>query len=141
MQHSRLADKLETPPQGAKELDRGVFTGAWINSNPDTAGFRKITFATGENGELECRAEAVGTNGIIDWGAAAAIELYAAGPAANRAFGFSARYDFGFLEVQIQGNLNKGLMVLATFNRFTDDSGRCDYFLREYFAATHDRFS
>jgi hypothetical protein len=141
MQHSRLADKLETPPQGAKELDRGVFTGAWINSNPDTAGFTKIIFSTGDDGALECRVQAVGTDGLIDWGPAKDVELYAAGPAARRAFGFSARYDFGFLEVQIQGNLNKGLMVLATFNRFTDDSGRCDYFLREYFAATHDRFS
>jgi len=141
MQHSRLADQIETPPQGGTELDRGVFPGAWINSNPDTAGFTKIVFSTGENGELECRVEAVGTDGVIDWGTAAAIELYAAGPTATRAFGFSAHYDFGFLEVQIQGNLNKGLMVLATFNRFKEGSGRSDYFLREYFAATHDRFS
>jgi hypothetical protein len=141
MQHSRLVDRVEAPPQGAKELDRGVFTGAWINSNPDTAGFTKIAFALADDGALECRVEAVGTDGIIDWGTADDIELYAAGPAANRAFGFSARYDFGFLEVQIQGNLNKGLMVLATFNRFKDGSGRSDYFLREYFAATHDRFS
>jgi hypothetical protein len=33
----------------------------------------------------------------------------------------------------------KGLLVLAQFHLFSDD--RESYFLREYFAATHDRFS
>jgi hypothetical protein len=34
----------------------------------------------------------------------------------------------------------KGLLVLAQFHLFKDDSGRADYFLREYFALSHDRF-
>jgi len=34
----------------------------------------------------------------------------------------------------------KGLLVLAQFHLFKDDSGRADYFLREYFAMSHDRF-
>jgi hypothetical protein len=33
----------------------------------------------------------------------------------------------------------KGLLVLAQFHLFNDNQ-REDYFLREYFANTHDRF-
>jgi prophage maintenance system killer protein len=35
----------------------------------------------------------------------------------------------------------KGLLVLAQFHLFKDDNKRASYFLREYYAKTHDLFS
>jgi hypothetical protein len=35
----------------------------------------------------------------------------------------------------------KGLLVLAQLHLFNEDTNRESYFLREYFAATHDRFA
>ena len=37
--------------------------------------------------------------------------------------------------------LMKGLLVLAQFHLFKDDNKRASYFLREYYAKTHDLFS
>jgi hypothetical protein len=34
----------------------------------------------------------------------------------------------------------KGLIVLAQVHKFKDDSGRMDYFVREYYAVVHDRY-
>jgi len=35
----------------------------------------------------------------------------------------------------------KGLLVLAQFHLYKDDSKRESYFLREYYAKTHDLFN
>jgi len=42
--------------------------------------------------------------------------------------------------VQLFGMLMKGLLVLAQIHTFHDDSGRADYFVREYYSKTQDRF-
>jgi hypothetical protein len=34
----------------------------------------------------------------------------------------------------------KGLLVLAQFHHFKDDSNRADYFVREYFSLIHGRY-
>ena len=119
-------------------MELGALLGTWINSNPDTSGIAVIT-ATGAEEKLTLRISAVGPEGLIDWGEARA-EVFAANPAANAGAGFTCRYDFGFAEARLQGMIMKGLLVLAQFHLFKDDSGRASYFLREYFAATHDRF-
>jgi len=36
--------------------------------------------------------------------------------------------------------LMKGLLVLAQFHHFKDDSGRAGYFVREYFGMDHGKF-
>jgi hypothetical protein len=46
---------------------------------------------------------------------------------------FRATYDFGFLETRLEANLSLGLLVIANLNTFRDDSGRSNYFSREFF--------
>jgi hypothetical protein len=46
---------------------------------------------------------------------------------------FEANYDLGFMDVQVQANFSLGLLVLACFNIFKDQSGRQNYFSREFF--------
>lgn len=120
-------------------MELGALLGTWINSNPDTNSIARVE-ATDKNGKLELRISAVGPDGFIDWGTADA-QVFAATPASNAGAGFTCRYDFGSAETRLQGMIMKGLLVLAQFHLFKDDADRESYFLREYFAATHDRFS
>jgi hypothetical protein len=120
-------------------MDFAALVGTWINSNPDTKGIAVVK-ATDSNGNLQLQISAIGPDGLIDWGTAKA-EVFAAGPDSHAGAGFTCRYDFGFAETRLQGMIMKGLLVLAQFHIFNDDSKRASYFLREYFAATHDRFS
>jgi hypothetical protein len=111
--------------------------GTWINSNPETSSVAVVK-ATNANGKLKLQVSAVGPEDFIDWGLADA-EVFAATPDSHIGAGFTCRYDFAFGETRLQGMIMKGLLVLAQFHLFNDNQ-REDYFLREYFANTHDRF-
>jgi len=117
-------------------LELGALTGTWINSNPDTHSVALVK-ASDSGGRLKLQVSAVGSDGLIDWGAADA-QVFAATPEAHAGAGFTCRYVFDHGETRLQGMIMKGLLVLAQFHLFNDE--RESYFLREYFAATHDRF-
>jgi hypothetical protein len=119
-------------------MELSALVGTWINSNPDTNSVAVVK-ATDAGGKLELRISAMGPDGFIDWGTAEA-NVFAATTDSKVGAGFTCRYDFGFAETRLQGMIMKGLLVLAQFHLFKDDSKRASYFLREYFAATHDQF-
>jgi len=140
--------RTDLPPEGTspgarREVDLGAFPGTWVNANPDTTGIAKLEMVV-QGGELSVRpfaiAAALPAEDLVDWGEAAVASVYTFGPASGVGAGFSVRFDFGFADTTLQGNLNKGLMVLSVYVRFHDQSGRRDYFTREYFAVTHDRY-
>ena len=135
MQFAQISDRVETQPG---EIDPKALVGTWINSNLDTNSIARINI-TNTNGKLQLQVVAIGPDGLIDWGTSDA-DVFAAGPASHVGAGFTCRYDFGFAETRLQAMIMKGLLVLAQFHLFKDDSGRADYFLREYFAVSHDRF-
>jgi hypothetical protein len=117
-------------------VELGALIGTWINSNPDTHSVAVVR-ATAVHGKLELRISAVGPDGLDDWGAAEA-QVFAATPESKIGAGFTCRYTFDRGEARFQAMIMKGLLVLAQFHLFDDE--RESYFLREYFAATHDRF-
>jgi hypothetical protein len=119
-------------------MELSALVGNWINSNPDTNSVAVVR-ATDSGGKLQLRISAMGPDGFIDWGTADA-KVFAATSDSQIGAGFTCRYDFGFAETRLQGMIMKGLLVLAQFHLFKDDNKRASYFLREYFAATHDRF-
>jgi hypothetical protein len=135
---AQLSDNVTTDPIPVDEIDRQSLVGNWINSNPDTNSIARINI-TDSNGELRLQVFAVGPDGVIDWGTETA-EVFAAGPASRVGAGFTCTYDFGFAEARFQAMIMKGLLVLAQFHTFKDNSGRAGYFLREYFAMTHEQF-
>jgi hypothetical protein len=135
MQFAQICDWVETR---AGEIDRAALVGDWINSNLDTNSIARVKISD-VDGNLQLQVFAMGPDGLIDWGTAPA-QVFAGGPASHAAAGFTCRYDFGFAEARLQAMIMKGLLVLAQFHLFKDDSGRSDYFLREYFAVSHDRF-
>ena len=136
---AQLSDLVETDPIRERDLDRGALTGNWINSNPDTNSIARVkVFET--DGRLQLQAFAVGPDGLVDWDVTDGM-VFAAGPASRVGAGFTATFDLGFAEVRLQAMIMKGLLVLAQFHLFKDDSGRASYFLREYYAKTHELFN
>jgi hypothetical protein len=118
-------------------VELNALVGTWINSNPDTHSVALVD-ASGSGGKLTVRVSAIGPDGLIDWGTVDA-DVFAATPEAHAGAGFTCRYVFDHGETRLQGMIMKGLLVLAQFHLFNDDK-REPFFLREYFAATHDRF-
>jgi hypothetical protein len=136
IQFAQLSDHIKCEP--ITKIDPKALIGNWINSNPDTNSIARINI-TEANGQLQLQVFAVGPDGPIDWGQANA-EVFASGPASSTGAGFTCTYDFGFAEARFQAMIMKGLLVLAQFHIFKDDSQRASYFLREYFASTHEHF-
>ena len=119
-------------------MELSALVGTWINSNPDTHSVALVK-ATESDGGLRLQVSAVGDNGLIDWGAADA-EVFAATPESHAGAGFTCRYQFAHGETRLQGMIMKGLLVLAQFHRFRDNSKRADYFVREYYALEHGQY-
>jgi len=137
--YAQLSDLVETDPVRERDIDRGALAGNWINSNPDTSSIARVNVFEAD-GKLQLQAFAVSPDGLVDWGTTTAA-VFAAGPASRLGAGFAATFDLGFAEVRLQAMIMKGLLVLAQFHLFKDDSGRASYFMREYYAKTHELFN
>ena len=125
-------------PTNFAQLDRTALIGNWINSNPDTTSIARVKISE-SNGTLKLQVFAVGPDGQIDWGTSTA-NVFTPSATSHTGAGFTCTFDFGFAEARMQAMIMKGLLVLAQFHLFKDDSGRASYFLREYYAKTHEHF-
>jgi hypothetical protein len=137
MEFAQLSDRV-SPRLPADPMDVVGLVGRWTNSNPDTNGIARLEIAQ-DNGKLSLRVYAIGSPELVDWGETP-ITVYASGPTARTGAGFTCVFDFGFAEKRMQGMIMKGLLVLNQFHSFKDDSGRCGYFVREYFGLDHGRY-
>lgn len=138
-QFAQLSDLVETEPIHERDVDRRALIGNWINSNPDTTSIARVNVFEAD-GKLQLEAFAVGPDGLINWGVTTA-SVFAAGPASRVGAGFAATFDLGFADTRLQAMIMKGLLVLAQFHLIKDESGRASYFLREYYAKTHELFN
>lgn len=138
MQFAQIYDRVEVDESAAGPLDVSALLGSWVNSNPETSGIARLSLRD-EGGRLVVEVEAIGPEGLIGWGAVPA-EVFMASPSSRAVAGFACVYDFGFAETRLQVMIMKGLAVLAQFHSFKDDSGRADFFVREYFALEHGRY-
>lgn len=138
MQFAQICDRVETDAATAGPLDLSALPGIWVNSNPATNGIARMVMSEAD-GNLSLQVYAIGPDGLIDWGTAD-VAVFTATPLSRIGAGFTCLYDFGFAETRLQGMIVKGLIVLAQFHSFKDDSRRVDYFVREYFALAHGRY-
>ncbi|MEO8496298.1 MAG: hypothetical protein ABI614_14605 [Planctomycetota bacterium] len=109
--------------------------GTWRNTNRHTRSASHLELLRDSVGYL---VHGFGIDAPQDWGAVRAI-AFSDDVSSPRAAGFFADYDFKFMELRWAANFNKGLLIVAAFNRFNDDSGRSNYFTREFFY--HERRS
>lgn len=137
MQFAQLFDLVE-PDQAARPIEFSQWVGKWINSNPDTTGIARLEISA-VDGQFFLDIEAIGPDGPIPWGKTR-IKTLAANPTSRKGAGFTCSYDFEFVSVRLQAMIVKGLIVLGQFHTFKDNSGRADFFVREYFAIEHGRY-
>lgn len=137
MQFAQLSDRVESNGSSTA-MDTQALPGVWINSNPNTTGIARMVMSESDVG-LSLQVFAVGPDGLIDWGSAD-VRVFAGLPSSKVGAGFTSNFDFGFAETELQGMIMKGLLVLAQFHRFKDNSNRADFFVREYFALEHGRY-
>lgn len=138
MRFAQICDLVEPAAALTEEIDVQAFPGSWINSNPETNGIARLKVSE-EHGGLMLQVFAIGPDGLVDWGTAP-MSVFTSTPSARVGAGFTSQFDFGFAETRLQGMIMKGLLVLAQFHSFKDDSQRSGYFVREYFALEHGRF-
>ena len=138
MEFHQIRDQVEITPEMSGALDTSALIGTWVNSNPDTTGIARMVMSQSRE-SLTLQTFAIGPDGLIDWGTTD-VTVVASTASSRTGAGFVCVYDFGFAETRLQGMIMKGLLVLAQFHRFKDDSQRAGYFVREYYALDHGRF-
>jgi len=136
MQFAQISDLVNADEAGS--IDIRALPGTWINSNPDTNGIARLVISESSD-NLSLQVYAVGPDRLIDWGTTV-VNVFTSTPSSRLAAGFTCVYDFGFVETRLQGMIMKGLLVLAQLHHFKDESGRVDYFVREYFALAHEQY-
>lgn len=100
--------------------------GTWVNCDHQTRGLIRLM--------INANGKAITVHGFgacsptpCDWGAVPGI-AYAANVATAPAVGFTANYNFGFKQTTLVGHLMNGALIVETFDHFTDNSGRADYY-------------
>ena len=123
-----------TEVAASTSLDLGVLLGDWRNTNA-AGGIARIVCETRGDGGMTVHCYSYVESQTRDWGVVDA-PVFAFTFDGKQAGAFSAVYDFGFEEVRLQANVKLGVLVVVTLNRFRDDSGRSNYFDREFFYRT-----
>jgi hypothetical protein len=129
--------KLPRMPSGhgpARAVPRSIsassFVGTWQNTNSEGCGIPSVSF------ELEdgVRMRAIGgdESGLHDWGTTG-VEVYWEVGATSESAKIKARYDLGAIDLLLHGWVKQGVLVLALFRRFVNESGKSNYFDREFF--------
>lgn len=117
--------------EAAAALDLRTLAGDWRNTNA-SGGIKRIVCEPTGDGGMTVRCYGRCEPESRDWGTVGA-KLFAFEFDGTEAGAFSAVFDFGFEEVSLQANVKQGVLVVVTLNQFRDDSGRANYFHREFF--------
>ena len=105
--------------------------GEWTNVNPKTGQISRIKVILKEDtscihcfGKLE--------EGEQDWGETT-CQLFSDNVTSPVIEGFIGKYDLGFIDIKVVGNIKYGVMVIQSYNTFKDGSDRNNYIAREFF--------
>jgi hypothetical protein len=112
-------------------VDLFLLLGTWINTNRNASGIPKVVIELKE-GTVWVRVFGAGESEAHDWGEVQA-GVYTDGVGLHQATSFTTFYDFGFMDVRLQTYLAKGVLVIVSYTQFKDDSGRTNYFGKEFF--------
>jgi hypothetical protein len=118
-----------TTPQVALAVAPAPLVGTWINCDHATRNLVRVMIAANGN-EITVHAFGACTPTPCDWGQVSGM-VYAENVAVTPAVGFTATYTFGFKVTTIVGHLDNGALFVETFDHFTDNSGRADYYSQD----------
>jgi hypothetical protein len=127
--YTRLGDLPSAEVEAGRAIDPTPLLGTWVNTKDDTTGIYRFVLArTGDRVTIH----AFGHEAPFDWGEAE-VTLFAPNVDSSTAVAFNAQYDFGFMKSYLGCNSNEGLTIIASYNQFTDGSGRSNYICREFY--------
>jgi hypothetical protein len=117
-----------------------AMAGRWIRTNDKPQWIGSVDVAV-DGDELLVRVRGGGAGpSPADWGVVRTTTVYAgsmlSGDAA--AGGFLAFYELPEADVELQANLNLGLLVVATYVTFREPGPHADRFTREFFRQAED---
>jgi hypothetical protein len=113
-------------PTAALVVANTPLLGTWINCDHETPGLVRLMISTAGN-EISIHAFGACSPNPCDWGVVNGI-VYAANVATTPAVAFTALYTFAFKQTTVVGHLMNGALMVETFDHFTDNSGRADYY-------------
>jgi len=131
MDNSELYGAGGTAVAVKRTLEVSTLLGEWSNTNNSATGIARLVLTeTGD--QIVVRVFGAGHPQPFDWGEAPA-ELFADLPGLMQATSFTSFHDLGFMSVWLLTYVVKGVLVVVSFTRFQDGSGRSNYFGKEFF--------
>jgi hypothetical protein len=122
-------------PEGRPRVGIEAIAGRWVKTN-DGAQWIDGLEVTVDGDDLLVRIHG-GSSGPspADWGTARSEIVYASAPDTGdaRAGAFVTHFSFDDTSIEMQANLNLGLLVVATYVSFRGASPFADRFTREFF--------
>jgi hypothetical protein len=115
-----------TTPHVPIAVDADPLIGTWVNCDHETRGLVRVMIAA-KGKEITIHAFGACQPTPCDWGIVNGM-IYANNVTAVPAVAFTAAYSFGFKQTVLVGHLMYGALVVQTFDHFTDESGRADYY-------------
>jgi hypothetical protein len=106
--------------------------GNWLNTNPHSTGITRLRIDPDGNDGARLWAWGARLPQPAEWGMVPAM-LFSLSSESRLAGAFSARYEADGMAVALQANIKQGVLVVASFTEFKDDSGRSNYFHREFY--------
>jgi hypothetical protein len=131
MKYTRINDRCSIASTAVKPVPE-FLEGVWFNTDPGTGEIAKVVISV-QIGAVSIRAFGADASRFIDWGEAPATP-YVDRIGSSLVTGFFAEYDFGFMKTRLATNVKYGVLVIQSYNEFSDDSGRPPYFTREFFS-------
>ena len=126
---SRKADGKSTrDAKGTLSLKNLV--GTWSTCDKNTRNIVRVVLGA-KGSSLTVQVFGACSPTPCDWGVVAGI-AYGDNVSATEATAFSAAYSFSFKDVIVTGRLDNGTLIVETYNKFKDGSGRSNYYTRTY---------
>jgi hypothetical protein len=129
------ADQLEQArareEEAAALVGPAALVGTWNACDAATRSLVRVVIG-GSGSAITVHAFGACTPTPCDWGQVPGI-AYAANVSSSAAVAFTAHYKFSFKQTIVTGVLDNGSLIVETFNHFTDNSGRSDYYTKGYF--------
>lgn len=133
LEASRGLDDIDIPSP-RPPVDVGVMTGTWLKTNGKPNWISRLVVEE-IDGNLSVSVWGEQPPSPSFWGTAKASRLYASRPSSGDARGgaFVVFFELDGMSIELQANLNLGLLVVATFIRFREPGPLADRFTREFY--------
>lgn len=126
--HEKVTPKALADSSGTLSLKD--LLGKWNNCDRNTRSIVRVVLGT-KGSTLTVQGFGACTPTPCDWGVVAGI-AYGDSVVATVAIAFTARFDFTFKETIMTGRLDNGTLIVETYDKFKDGSGRANYYSRVY---------